>query len=92
MSASVRLVINRSVIAELNEESSGLGSYLTRQGQRVKNKARVNAPVDTGNLRGSVAYELLKVNGVLVVRVGTNVPYGVYVRRDNPGGWLRDAL
>ena len=49
------------------------------RGNRVLNAARRNAPVDQGRLRASLAMEFTTVNGAPTVRIGSNLPYAIYV-------------
>lgn len=52
---------------------------LFRRANRVLNKARTLTPVDQGQLRASLAVEMLSENGTPVARVGTNVKYALWV-------------
>lgn len=57
------------------------GSLLYQLGIRVQNAARQRAPVDTGRLRSSIATTRPEARGnrTLVVRIGSNVRYAIYV-------------
>jgi len=63
-------------------------------GEFVENAAKVNCPVDTGNLRGSITHKVDKQD--LSVTIGTNVDYapyqefGTYKMKAHP--FLRPAL
>lgn len=94
-----RVVLNDSELKTLLDSPDGAtGQYLVRKSQQVLNKARSLCPVDTGNLRGSLTYEVTRtgVGGKLGARVGTNVPYAIYVhegtkyQKGQP--FLEDAL
>lgn len=63
----------------LESESGAVGLNLLKRVNRVKNGARARCPVDTGNLRGSIASEIRQSSTGLVGRVGSNVPYAIYV-------------
>lgn len=53
---------------------------LMRRGQRVVNRARQLAPVNTGALRASINMEqITSPGGDPAVRVGTNLRYAIYV-------------
>lgn len=49
------------------------------RGRRVTNRAKQLCRVDTGRLRASIDQQLLIVDEVPVVRIGTNVEYGPYL-------------
>lgn len=71
--------------------------FLTRAAIVVQGRARELAPVDTGRLRGSIAYELDGGAIPLWARVGTNVDYAPYqelgTRRGvRPKRFLRGGL
>lgn len=77
-----RVVLNQQELGELlRSEDGAVGRYLIQQSQRVVNAARAACPVDTGNLRASITYEIARdgASGGLSARIGTNVPYAVYV-------------
>ena len=44
-------------------------------GDFISGEAKLRVPVDTGNLKSSIAYEMSHLS----VAIGTNVKYGVYV-------------
>ena len=95
--ASPRVVIkDREMQALLEGPNGPVGKDLIRRCIKVQNKARTLAPVDTGNLRGSITYEVAKKGRNLVGFVGTNVPYAIFVhegtRHIAPRPFLRDAL
>lgn len=52
-----------------------MAAALTQACLVVENDAKVNAPVDTGQLRASITHEITGDKG----RVGTNVEYAPYV-------------
>lgn len=53
---------------------------LMRRGQRVLNRARQLAPVNTGQLRASLNMEqVVSDRGDPAVRIGTNLKYAIYV-------------
>jgi HK97 gp10 family phage protein len=65
-------------------------------GEFVEGVAALLAPVDLGNLRGSITH--LVDEGFLSVHIGTNVEYGIYVEKGTgiyavggngrKGGWV----
>lgn len=65
--------------ALLESENGDVGRDLVRRTQRVLNRARDTVPVDTGDLKGSLASEIRQESDGLVGRVGTNLIYGRYV-------------
>lgn len=76
--ADVRL--NQGELRALLESPSGaVGRDLVRRGQRVLNRARDTVPVDTGDLKGSLAMEIVQSSDGLLARIGTNLVYGRYV-------------
>lgn len=92
-----RVVLNkREVYKLLASPDGGTARYLVRKAYQVQNKARVNCPVDSGNLRGSITYEIAQDGEGLSAHVGTNVPYAIYVHEgtDFMAGrpFLKDAL
>lgn len=74
------------------------GTRLYQLGVRVQNAARQRAPVDTGRLRSSIATTRPEARGdrTLVVRIGSNVRYAIFVHegtrymRARP--FLREAI
>jgi hypothetical protein len=58
--------------------NGGIVVYMHRQGEKVRNAARRNAPVDTGRLRGSITSEMRRDGNRVTVRIGSNLPYAVY--------------
>ena len=80
----------------LESESGAVGLNLVKRVNRVKNGARSRCPVDTGNLRGSITSGIRQTGSGLIGRVGTNVPYAIYVHEGTKyqaaQPFLRDAL
>ena len=92
-----RVVLNKREVYDLLASPNGdTARYLVRKAYQVQNKARANCPVDTGNLRGSITHEIAQDGEGLSARVGTNVPYAVYVHEGTSRmagrPFLRDAL
>lgn len=78
----VQIRVNATELSQLLSSTSGpVAQDLTRRVQRVTNKARTLAPVDTGNLRGSITWEIRKRGNQIVGVVGTNVPYSIYIEK-----------
>lgn len=75
-----RVILNTQEINRLLQSPSGpVAQDLLIRGNRVKNAAQRLCPVDQGRLRASISTELAFDDGELVVRVGTNVDYAIYV-------------
>lgn len=71
-----------SVIQDNTEQAvdgigSAIGAALEEIGLLAENYAAKRCPVDTGNLRGSITYEVDA--GDSAVYIGTNVEYAPYV-------------
>lgn len=99
MPVRVRVVEPRLDRLLRNTGKTGVvGSHVFQLGVRVSNRAKERCPVDTGRLRSSIGVtQPLSLGGRrLVVRVGTNVRYAVFVHegtrymRARP--FLREAL
>ena len=96
--ADARIVLDRAAIgAVLTGPSAPIAKDIYRRANRVLNKARYLCPVDTGNLRGSLSVQMTSsLGGSYAARVGTNVPYAIYVhegtRYMQGVPFLRDAL
>ena len=94
---SNRVVFDESALAELFRSKEGpVGKTITRATIRVQRRAKQLAPVDTGRLRSSVAYEVARDGRDIVGRVGTDVNYAPYIefgtRRMRAQPFLRPAL
>lgn len=75
-----RVVLNRAELDDLLRSEGGeVGQYVVKKCQQVVNQARSVCPVDTGNLRGSITYEIAREGNEIIGRVGTNVPYAIFV-------------
>lgn len=68
-----RLELKLSLLAD----DSKVESFLRKAGAMVERDAKRNCPVDTGNLRSSISYE---VSGDTCA-IGTNVEYAPYVHQ-----------
>lgn len=68
-----------AIVALLKQPGGAVVRDLMRRGNAVLRQARMNAPVDQGNLRGSLTAELVYIGGDPAVRVGSNLSYAVYV-------------
>jgi hypothetical protein len=96
-SASVGVRLDAAQLrAQITGPNGAVARDLQIRANRVLNKARYLCPVDTGNLRGSLTVEIQVVGQGLVARVGTNVPYAIYVhegaRGRMPVRFLAEAL
>ena len=80
----------------LKSEEGPVGRWLAATAQSVTNEAKRMAPVDTGRLRASITWQLLRDGDGLFARVGTDVEYAYYVhegtRRMAGRPFLEDAL
>lgn len=65
----------------LNSPEGEVARDLLRRGNRVESAAVGLCPVESGRLRGSILTELDRDGRGLVVRVGTNVEYALWVER-----------
>jgi HK97 gp10 family phage protein len=88
------LKLDRAAIQKLGTGPQMTAS-LTVIGQVGENAAKERVPVDTGNLRRSITYEVNSGRNPYV-RIGTNVRYGIYQElgtRFHPAQpYLRPAL
>lgn len=77
------------VIASVNDRKK---QALTAGATIVEAEAKVRAPVDTGQLRGSIGYEV----GESEAKIGTIVDYSIFVEfgtsRQRPQPYLRPAI
>ena len=84
-SARIKHVINKRVlIAILSSPSGPVARDLLRRGEKVKSKAKRNLSrsprrINTGTLRSSITVQLLMVNGVPIVRIGSPLFYAIFV-------------
>lgn len=70
----------RQVQALLAGSSGQVMADLLRRGRNVVNRARVLCPVDEGTLRASIeAVPSRGPDGLPMVRVGSRLPYAIYV-------------
>jgi len=63
----------------LSSPDGAVYADIRKRGNRVLQRARVLAPVDQGQLRASLAQEMLVRNGAPIARIGTNVKYAIFV-------------
>jgi HK97 gp10 family phage protein len=86
-----RLKSNKAAVQAQMERK--LDARLALAGEFVTGAAKLLAPVDTGNLRGSIDH---RKAGRLIQRIGTNVEYAAYVelgtRRMRARPYLLPAL
>lgn len=87
MPASVRVVWDAGAVRALISSPSGaVAADLLRRGNNVRNAALQNmrsmgvgAKVGTGTLAGSIVVELVNAGGLLAVRVGSRLPYAIFM-------------
>ena len=76
--AQVRIELNGAALRSVAIQSAA--QDLRIRANRVLNAARRAAPVDTGTLRASLHTEFSALpDGSPVARIGTNVPYAIFV-------------
>ena len=83
-SAGVRLALNKSTLQRVAAQATG--RLVLRTTRRVLNRAKVLAPVDTGNLRNSQTMEIRTGINDVTGRVSTWVTYALAVHEgvDHP--------
>lgn len=54
-------------------------TWLAKKGLEAVGHAQRHCPVDTGNLRSKITYEVRSQGGVPIIVIGTNVSYARYV-------------
>lgn len=85
--ANVKVVWDRSEVqALLTSPTGAVAGDLLRRGNNVRNAALQNmrsmgvgAKVGTGTLARSIVVELTTSGGIMAVRVGSRLPYALYV-------------
>lgn len=78
--ARVSFRLDRAGINAVLSGPDGAAAHaVLRSGQRVLNRARQLCPVDEGRLRASLTLELRSEGGVPVARIGSNLPYALFV-------------
>lgn len=76
--AVVRVVFNGPALRSLAIQASA--DDLRPRANRVLSGARRRAPVDRGQLRASISVQFTRApNGAPVARIGSNLPYALYV-------------
>lgn len=73
--ANVRLIDNSTQIKAMSKQA--IEKALTQIGMKCETYAKKDCPVDTGNLRNSISYQVNA--GEHYVDIGTDVEYGKYV-------------
>lgn len=74
-------VPNDNAIEELTGSPEFINE-MARTGQRIVNRAKVLCPVDTGRLRSSINWQIIRTNSEerpVALLVGSNVNYAGYV-------------
>ncbi len=71
----------QAIERQLTGPSGAIAKDLVRRGQRVKNAARRNCPVDEGRLRASIDSEVRGSGRSLTVRIGSNLAHAIYVEK-----------
>lgn len=94
---STRVVLDQSALRQLLQGEDGpVAADLARRAIQVEGAAKRLCPVDTGNLRSSITWEMARDADGLVAMVGSNVEYAAAVEfgsRHAPAQpFLRPAL
>lgn len=77
--AGGRIVFHDGALKALLEGPDGaVAKDLAKRAIRVERMAKRLAPVDTGRLRASIAWQIERHHGRLSAVVGTNVEYAIY--------------
>lgn len=86
VSAGVKVVWQRNEVAALISARGPIAADLMRRGHNVRNQALMNMrtmgvgkKVGTGTLARSIVVELATRAALIVVRVGSRLPYAIYV-------------
>jgi hypothetical protein len=79
MPATVRLVFHNGEMRDVIRTQVGRDMLI--RGNRVRNAARRNVSKDTGRLAGSITSELSQEGDRIVVRIGSNLEYAIYVEK-----------
>jgi hypothetical protein len=78
--AQIRVVLDPVAIKNLLSNPQGaVYQDMRRRGNAVKREATRLAPKDQGTLKQSMAMEMSVTGDTVVVRVGTNLKYGLYI-------------
>lgn len=75
--ARVEITFNGSALRSLAVQASA--DDLRVRANRVLSRARQLVPVDRGQLRGSIAVEFTEAPSGAVARIGSNLPYAIFV-------------
>lgn len=80
VTVTVRLRSDAGVIRSFLASSTGpVAQDLSRRALRVESRAKVLCPVDTGRLRASIRWRLVRRPSGLVAIIGTEVEYARWV-------------
>lgn len=72
--------VTRVDLSSLTGPHGDIARDLAKRAIRVESRAKQLCPVDTGRLRASITWELVRSSGgVFVARIGTNVDYAMVV-------------
>jgi hypothetical protein len=75
--ARVEVTFNGAALRSLAVQASA--DDLRVRANRVVSRARQLVPVDRGQLRGSIAVEFTQSSEGAVARIGSNLPYAIFV-------------
>jgi hypothetical protein len=75
-----RFVINpQGLKILLASPTGGVYKDMHQRGNRVLRAAKRLCPTDTGRLKQSISLEMSSIGNTVIVRVGTNLKYGLYI-------------
>jgi hypothetical protein len=90
--ADQRFVINPAGVKLLLASPNGaVYQDMQRRGNKVLRGARALCPTDTGRLKQSLTTEMSSIGTSVIVRVGTNLKYGLYIHEgtaDKGNGYI----
>jgi HK97 gp10 family phage protein len=88
----MKVEVHYGQITALMSPGGEVGQAAARAAGRIRDRAKENAPVDTGLLRNSIVAELVEETGSSVTwRIGTDVFYGKYQEFGVPPIFARRA-
>jgi HK97 gp10 family phage protein len=78
-----KLVGNEELLKQISQKLDAadklVAQAVEKSAQLVEARAKEKCPVDEGNLRARITYQMIKNGREISARVGTNVWYSVYV-------------
>lgn len=71
--------LNKAFLLKAEAMTEALVKGITKASIFVEGRAKLNTPVDTGNLRKSIRYDVSRSGRVVTGQVGTNVEYAPFI-------------